>query len=93
MTTPKRYRTRPYVPGILRAYWGKAENWDAPDLVANGLKPDAAMLLNAWTRRESLPPLTAKILGVEFHPSFLQELEDRGYDLTTIQFSIRMKAD
>lgn len=88
---PKRYRIRPYIPGTLRAYWGKAGNWDAPALVANGLKPDAAMLLNRWSLRETHSALAAKMLDKAFSPSFLEELEARGYDLTTIQFSIKKK--
>jgi len=29
--------------------------------------------------------------GVVFEPSFLEELEARGYDLTTLRFSVRKK--
>jgi hypothetical protein len=93
ITMPKRYRIRPYIPGVLRAYWGKAENWDEPSLVSNGLKTDAAMLLHRWSQRIEHVPLTAKILGEAFSPSFVEELEARGYDLTSLQFSIRKKEE
>ena len=90
---PKRYRTRPYQPGTLKAYWGKAENWDEPALVANGLKTDAAVLLDRWNQRKEHAPLVASIVGEAFSPSFMEELEARGYDLTTLKFSIKKKND
>jgi hypothetical protein len=90
---PKRYRIRLYQPGVLRAYWGICDPGDRPELVANGLKGDAGTLLHCWNRREIYPPLTALVMKTDSAPSFMQELEDRGYDLTTIRFSIKKKPE
>jgi len=91
---PKRYRSRPYIPGTLRAYWGVCERGDLPCLVANGLKPDAGTLLHCWNRKEELPDRLRPFFlpgddGIR--PSFMEELEARGYDLTTLRFSIKKK--
>jgi len=87
---PKRYRVRPYQPGTLKAYWGIADRGESPCLVANGRKGDAAVLLHAWEKGEGiLDHVKGTFQG--FHPSFMKELEARGYDLTTIQFSIKKK--
>lgn len=87
----KRYRRLPYIPGTLRAYWGICDLGDTPALVANGIKGDAGTLLHCWNRREIYPPLTAKVMGTDSAMSFMQELEDRGYDLTTLKFTIKKK--
>ena len=90
---PKRYRVRPYQPGTLRAYWGISEPSEDPVLIANGIKQDAGTLLHCWNRRELYPPLTALVMKTDSAPSFMQELEARGYDLTTIRFSIKKKTE
>ena len=65
----------------IRLRWSKKEQdvevaWDAQ---ANG-KPNAGMVLTHFTWTPTLHELT-----------FVKELERRGYDLTTLRFSIERK--
>ncbi len=93
----KRYRRRKAKPGELIAYYGKAERWDKPDICtayggAGADKPDSLMLMLALC---DSPARTAKHgRESESYPwrSLLQELDARGYDLTTLRFSIQRKA-
>lgn len=66
------------------------EAGDPPSLVANGRKSDCAVLLDAFEKgKATLNHFKGTFTG--FEPSLLKELEARGYDLTTITFSIRKK--
>lgn len=60
----------------LRVYWSKRER----ALVYDGAKTAGGMLSYHF---EVVPTL--------HHPSLVKDLEDRGYDLTTLRFSIRKK--
>jgi hypothetical protein len=67
-------------PGQLRMGWSKRED----DIVyvwggSGADKTDAALLHGVMT----VVPVTDK--------TFIQELEDRGYDITTISFSIKKR--
>jgi len=65
----------------LRAYWSKKEN----DLVYwSPRKADGHLLHGVLYYKSTLPTLEIPLL---------EELEKRGYDLTTIRFSIQLKAD
>ena len=87
---PKRYRVRPYQPGTLKAYWGIADRGEYPCLIANGRNGDAALLLDAFEKGKAiLNHFRGTFHG--FQPSFMKELEERGYDLTTLKFSIKKK--
>ena len=92
MTAAKRYRRRTAKPGQLIAYWGKLPG-DSPDVLyawgAGGAsKADAhlihSMLSGYGHRIDDKYP--AK------HDGYLNELEARGYDLTTLRFSVERKA-
>lgn len=61
----------------LAAYWSKSEN----ALVYDGTKTSGGMLAHAF---EHTPTLHAA--------SLVKDLEERGYDLTTLRFTIRKKA-
>ena len=80
----KRKRTLRAKPGELIAYFGYAEG-DGPDIcaaygAAGAQKADGRILLEA---------LSAKVYGDR---PLWKELEARGYDLDTLKFTIRQKA-
>jgi hypothetical protein len=87
----KRFRRHNLKDNELRVYWGKLP-YDNPDIVFEwrgepSMKRDSAMLhYHIATQRPdpSASPLYSKML-----PSLLEELKTRGYDLTTLRFSIR----
>lgn len=81
----KRTRVPKPKPGVLEAMWGKPSRGDDASIVyvhggGGSSKPDGRILCNAI---EGLHVCDGKSLA--------QELEARGYDLTTLRFSIRMK--
>lgn len=94
----KRYRTPQQKPGLLRIYYGRVDG-NRPDVCyqwgAGGAnKCDASLLHHVigsprleacyGTDREKHGPY-------KFGPSLLEELEKRGYDLSTLKFSIEQK--
>ena len=96
---PKRYRRKNAKPGQLLVYYGKLPH-DDPDVVfawggAGANRRDGAYLQWALGGKRCRPVYgeeRVKVGGpVVFDPSVLEELEARGYDITTIQFSIMKK--
>lgn len=95
----KRYRAPKAKPGELKMQWGKLPG-DSPDMCfcwGDGCsKRDGALLhyLLASKRQRMLYGEEQRQAGanVAFDPSFIEELEARGYDLTTFKFSIQKKA-
>ena len=91
-TVRRRWRAPTAAPGELMMRWGRMPH-DAPDMfIAWGegcSKRDGALLhwLLASPRQDYRYDA-----GVVSEPSFLEELEARGYDLTTLRFSVRKKA-
>lgn len=84
-TTARRLRKPKVKPGELRVYWGRCERYDAPSLVyyaggGGADRRDGRVLSEAF---EGKLPM--------FESTLAKELDARGYDLTTIQFSIRVK--
>lgn len=82
-------RLRPPVtkPGQLRAYWGRSEPGAKPTVIytwgaGGACKADGRILMTALEE--------AKVFGGK---SLVQELEARGYDLSTLRFTIEMKKD
>lgn len=93
----RRWRIPKAKPGELLIKWGKPDRYNDPDIVyANGpgthhgdghymyyvfgtqrISPDTS-----WRRTNGFP---------EYEDSFLKELDRRGYDLTTLKFSIQKK--
>jgi hypothetical protein len=75
----KRHRRRKQIPNTLRCYYGRAEYSDTDELVYNygaGCpKSDAYLLHTIFNTGEST--------------SFINELIARGYDVTTLEFSIK----
>ena len=84
----KRFRAPKAKPGELKAQWGKLPH-DTPDMCyawGEGVnRADARLLSNALGGKNYLP-------GLGLEPSLIDELEKRGYDLTTLRFSVQKKA-
>lgn len=80
-------------PGELRACWGKADRWSGPDVCyawGAGVDRSDARLLHNLLSNERLTfdfPTT----NTKYDLSFVAELEARGYDITTLRFSVMRK--
>lgn len=87
----RRLRAPTAAPGELMMRWGKMPH-DAPDMCfswgAGCSKRDGALL--HWLLASPRKDYRYED-GVVFEPSFLEELAARGYDLTTLRFSVRKK--
>ncbi len=83
MPERKRFPRPRAKPGELMAYYGKLPN-EAPDFIfsrGDGVgKPDGHLLYNLLCYR-----------SLDRDVSFVEELERRGYDTTTLRFSVRKK--
>lgn len=76
--------------GELLAMWARLPHGETPpegDLCYDGPSRSDMRLLSYALSREDY-----RSYDQTFGPSFLAELEARGYDLTTLKFSIRKKA-
>jgi hypothetical protein len=83
----KRYRVPQAKPGQLLALFGRAYRQDTPDLVyswggSGASKPDSRILMRAI---EEVPVFDGR--------SLREELTARGYDITTLRFSIQRHAE
>lgn len=83
---PKRYRVPQAKPGELRACYGKPDRFDRPDLcyVWGGPPAERSDGRVLSVAIEGLPVFEGKNLR--------QELEARGYDITTLRFSVRKQS-
>lgn len=89
----KRLRVPKAKPGELRACWGKADRWSGPDICyawGDGVPRADGRLLHNTLSSERMT-VDFPNTGHKWVPSFVQELEERGYDLTTLRFSIQRK--
>ncbi len=89
----KRFRRPKLKDGELRIYWGKLPH-ESPDVVLSwqgdrSMKRDSALLHYYICSKH--PDLFAKPLFSVMKPSLIEELESRGYDITTLKFSIQKK--
>jgi hypothetical protein len=90
----KRLRKPKLKDGELRMYWGRLPH-DCPDVIyawqgESSMRRDSALLhylMGSERPDPNASPLYSKML-----PSLLKDLESRGYDLTTLRFSIMKKA-
>ncbi|AUQ62149.1 hypothetical protein [Phaeobacter inhibens] len=83
----KRIHTLTAKPGQLRAGWGRPEPGETPDLcyawgAAGADKTDGRVLSSAFEFEKNC-----------FGRTLREELEYRGYDVTTLKFSIEQKTD
>lgn len=90
----KRLRKPKLSDGELKVYWGKETPRDYPDIIFAWqgdatMKRDSRLLyyhLCCERPDPNVQPLFSKML-----PSLVKELEERGYDLSTLRFSIKKK--
>ncbi len=90
----KRYRTPTAKPGEIKIVYGRIDRHNNPDLcVAWGsgtdMKCTGSLMMHAITEKT----LRAKFPGPghEYQPSLIEELEARGFDITTLRFSVMKK--
>src|SRR3546814_15775969 len=74
--------------------YGRADKYDEPDLCAawggsGADKSDARMMMHALTEKRMGYAFPS--MEVEQRPSLTEELEARGYDITTLRFSVEKK--
>lgn len=89
----KRFRQPKLKDGELRMYWGKLPH-ENPDVIISwqgdsSMKRDSRLMF--YVLCSDKPDLHARPLFSKMEPSFIKELELRGYDLTTLKFSIMKK--
>jgi len=89
----KRLRKPKLKDGELRVYWGKLPH-DSPDVIfawqgEPSMKRDSKLLHSVICSDQ--PDLFTTPLFSKMNPSLVKELELRGYDITTINFSIMKK--
>lgn len=92
----KRYRVPKVKTGQLSARWGKLEG-NSPDIVYSWgdetEKCDARLLHSVFSVERCRPGGFEGDPGpFVFTKSFVDELVERGYDITTFRFSIQKKA-
>ena len=73
-------------PGVLLAQWGRDASREPPDLIyayGDGVpRADMHILHNTLS--------CVRYVGAgQFSPSFIDELKARGYDITTLRFSVQ----
>ena len=91
----KRLRKPKLKDGELRMYWGREQHDRTPDVMLawqgdSLMKRDTNMLHLFMCSRS--PDPFAKPIFSKMNPSMIEELEARGYDLTTLKFSIMKKS-
>ena len=95
----KRYRKLKTRPGEIKVYYGKLQH-DDPDVVyswGQGVPSPDVSLVNMVLSGNRVTPLYGaerdKHSGAPytFDKSFIDELIERGYDITTLKFSIQKK--
>jgi len=90
----KRLRKPKLKDGELRMYWGRPDPHDCPDVVLawqgnSHMRADTALLHYVICSKRP-DPRKLPIFSV-MEPSLIEELEARGYDITTLKFSIMKK--
>lgn len=89
----KRLRKPKLKDGELRVYWGKVP-YDSPDIIL-AWQGDSSMRRDINLLHYHLccerPDVHTKPLFSKMEPSLIKELENRGYDITTLKFSIMKK--
>ena len=83
---PTSRRSKRIKPGVLAAYYAKLK-YDRPDVVLHNEAP--ARRCDAHFLHSVLNTARYDCFGKR-EPSIIEELVNRGYDLTTLNFSIKM---
>lgn len=84
-------------PGELKAQWGREDRFSGSDVIfawGTGVDRSDARLLNSILCSDRFYPafLDGPLGTYRTERSFVSELEARGYDITTLKFSIQKKA-
>lgn len=77
--------------GQLKVAWGTDEDGNVGLVICNGPgvpRADGWMILGAFWHDRRRVTLDESLV---FDPSFIKELEERGYDLKTLRFTIEKK--
>lgn len=91
----KRLRKPKLKDGELRMYWGRPDPHDNPDVVLawqgdRRMKADTALLhMIICSQRPKIR--LGQLDWSAMEPSLIEELTARGYDITTLKFSIMKK--
>lgn len=90
----KRWRTPTAKPGEIKIAYGKVDRHSNPDLcVAWGegvdMRCTGRLIMHAITEKRLRAKFSSP--GYEYEPSLLEELEARGFDITTLKISIQRK--
>jgi len=90
----KRLRKPSIKSGELQIYWGRPNRRDSPDICYawcgdSSMRADTRLLHN-YLGAELPDPFVMPIFS-KMNPSLFKELEARGYDITTIKFSIHKR--
>jgi hypothetical protein len=90
----KRLRAPKLEDGELRIYWGRDPHDRTPDVMFawqgdRTMKHDTNLLHYVMATKHPDPNVTP--LFSKMMPSLFEELDARGYDLTTLKFSIKKK--
>lgn len=82
----------------MKVFWGRADRWDSPDVCvawggggSNGR--DARLILNVINGERMARDWSKPGGPTIWERSLIKELEARGYDITTLKFSIERKKD
>lgn len=95
----KRWRQPKAKPGELKAQWGKLRH-NNPDLCyvwgegthsADGHFLHHILCSDRLAHDWDAPSDASRLSLTKYEPSFVKELESRGYDITTLRFSIQKK--
>ena len=88
----KRLRKPKMENGELRMYWGRPDRHDSPDVVL-AWQGDGTMRADTRLLHYHLccqrPDVRVNPLFSKMEPSLIEELKARGYDITTLKFSIK----
>lgn len=93
----KRWRLPKIKDGELLVYYGKDQDRQGPDVcfwAGPGCDRSDARLMHyaLCTERMCMNFDSNRQMDYKFDPSLIKELESRGYDLSTLKFSIQKKA-
>ena len=85
---------KPLKDGELRISWGRMPG-GYPELIyscsdKDTMRQDVSFLCHRFS--EKRPDIFANPVFSKMAPSFLEELEARGYDITTLKFSIMKRS-
>jgi len=90
----KRWRTPVAKTGEIKICWGRVDRYNNPDLcVAWGdgtdMKCTGRLIMNSITDKPLRPKFPGP--GYEYTTSLVDELEARGFDITTLRITIQKK--